>query len=42
MAGIAVAVAVLIIVLSVVNGFERELKKRLEFFVKKRAQHDAG
>lgn len=29
MAGIAVAVAVLIIVLSVVNGFERELKDRL-------------
>lgn len=29
MAGIAIAVAVLIIVLSVVNGFERELKERL-------------
>ncbi|MBT8078445.1 MAG: lipoprotein-releasing ABC transporter permease subunit, partial [Gammaproteobacteria bacterium] len=29
MAGIAVAVAVLIVVLSVVNGFERELKERL-------------
>jgi lipoprotein-releasing system permease protein len=29
MAGIAIAVAVLIIVLSVVNGFERELKDRL-------------
>ena len=29
MLGIAIAVAVLIIVLSVVNGFERELKDRL-------------
>ena len=29
MAGIAIAVAVLIVVLSVVNGFERELKDRL-------------
>ena len=29
MFGIAIAVAVLIIVLSVVNGFERELKDRL-------------
>ena len=29
MAGIAIAVAVLIIVLSVVNGFERELQERL-------------
>ena len=29
MGGIAVAVAVLIIVMSVVNGFERELKDRL-------------
>ncbi len=24
------------------RGFERELKKRLDFFVKKRSQHDAG
>ena len=29
MLGIAIAVAVLIVVLSVVNGFERELKDRL-------------
>ena len=29
MLGIAIAVAVLIVVLSVVNGFERELKERL-------------
>ncbi|MGI9221011.1 MAG: lipoprotein-releasing system transmembrane subunit LolC, partial [Woeseiaceae bacterium] len=29
MAGIAIAVAVLIVVLSVVNGFERELQDRL-------------
>ena len=42
MAGIAVAVAVLIIVLSVVNGFERELKDRLLAITAHAAIEDAS